>query len=170
MMKIVFLALLVGIFVVENEAWGPRIRLPRIRVPSVRRIRVPSIRIRVPSIRIPVAKPIGKIFDKASELFANAYKKVCGDPLKSNCGLDLVKRVQNICNGQSCLKRNFKFGKRSIDLSDFNAEPLVNNDSELSKSKRDFLVYVKLAVKGGKIYNQCCLNACRDTDIVKNCV
>ena len=105
-MKIVFLVLLAGIFVVENEAWGPRIRIPRIRVPS---------------IRIPVPKPIRKIYDKASSSFANAYRKVCGDQLKSNCGYDLVTRIQNICNGQSCLKRNFKFGKRSIDSYDFKA-------------------------------------------------
>ena len=47
-MKIVFLVILAGIFVVENEAWGPRIRLPRIRLP---RIRLP--RIRLPRVRLP---------------------------------------------------------------------------------------------------------------------
>ena len=143
-MKIVFLVILAGIFVVENEAWGPRIRLPRIRLPRIRlprvrlprihlprvrlpRIRLPRVRlprIRVPSIRIPVLKPIYTIYDKASKEFANLYSTVCaGDQLKSNCGPDLVTRVQNICNGQSCLQRNFKFGKRSIsiDSSDLNA-------------------------------------------------
>ena len=166
MMKIVFLVLLAGIFVVENEAWGPRIRLPKIRLP---RIRLPKIR--VPSIRIPVLKPISIIYDKATSiLFAKAYGALCGDPLKSNCGNDLVTRVLSTCSAHSCLKRKFKFGKRSVDSSDFNAETLVNNDLELSKSKRSYLALTKLALKGGKIYNKCCLNACRDSDIVEECV
>ena len=101
-MKILCLILLVGIFAFDTEAWGPRIRWPRIR----------RIRIRIP-------KPnIGKIYDKASNAFKSVYNKVCGDRKKSDCGYSLVTRVQNVCNGQSCLKRNFNFGKRSIDFND----------------------------------------------------
>jgi hypothetical protein len=110
-MKILCLVLLVGVFAIESEAWGPRIRLPRIRVP-----RIPTPRIRLPRIRIRVPKPnIGKIWDKASNAFKSIYKTVCGDQKKRDCGYSLITRVQGVCNGQSCLKQNFKFGKRSID-------------------------------------------------------
>jgi hypothetical protein len=116
MMKILCLVLLVGVFAIESEAWGPRIRLPRIRVP-----RIPTPRIRLPRIRIRVPKPnIGKIWDKASNAFKSIYKTVCGDQKKRDCGYSLITRVQGVCNGQSCLKQNFKFGKRSIDPKTFN--------------------------------------------------
>ncbi|CAB4015911.1 wee1 kinase 2 [Paramuricea clavata] len=184
MMKILCLVLLLGVFTIESEAWGPRIRVPRIRLPRIRVPRIPTPRIRLPRIRLPrirlpririrVPKPnIGKIWDKASNAFKSIYKTVCGDQKKRDCGYSLVTRVQGVCNGQSCLKQNFKFGKRSIDPKTFNEQLLMNDNVakyELSRSKRQALFYIRLALKGGAIYNQCCRKACRDVDIVKYCI
>jgi hypothetical protein len=121
-MKIICLVFLVYIFAFESEAWGPRIRLPRIRVPPVHvprirlpRIRVPPVhvpRIRLPRIHVPRIK-LPRI--KLPRIKLPSFHLGCGNKKKNNCGETLVARVVRVCLNPLC----FKIGKRSIDSQDF---------------------------------------------------
>ncbi|CAB3982485.1 ---NA--- [Paramuricea clavata] len=108
----------------------------------------------------------------AKDTFANLYKKFCVENKKrKDCGLNLLKRKGKVCNTNHCLKKFIfkKFGKRSATSQDLNKQPFMNDNvavPKVSRSKRGF--WMSVANKAA-LYNECCSNACRDSDIVKYC-